>query len=191
MTSSAPHSDHERDADVNHYERDASGTKNSTHFPKLTLHAMKCGSLPHGITVHDMLAWPAVARPRKRVSLEDQYLSSYAAALNDVKDAHRLAKPRLIAVPNSTCCISAADVIESHTAQVQFLKDVDNYKIDARIECPDAPLHHQKGSGKDWDKKFKTFVTHLPRVRPSRTVVMETAFHFVQSGLFNIPDTGE
>eukprot|EP00973_Karenia_brevis_P068841 9570415-Karenia_brevis.AAC.1 len=64
-----------------------------------------------------MLAWPALARPRKRVSLEDQYLASYAAALNDVKDADMLAKPRLIAVQNSTCCVSAADVIESHSAQ--------------------------------------------------------------------------
>ena len=60
----------------------------------------------------------------RALSMEEQYIVSYSSKLHEVAGNTQTTQPKIIRVMNSTSHISAAEVLETHDAQTQFLKDV-------------------------------------------------------------------
>ena len=76
--------------------------------------------------------------------------------------------------------------MSAYNSQAKFLREVDAYNADAETRNPTSSCESRP---KTWDRHLSSFITELPTVAPSATIVMEIAFKFVQSGLMNIPDT--
>ena len=113
-------------------------------FPRCDLHATRCGTLPDGVNASGVLAWPE-PRPGRRVSRADMYLETYAERLQEATAPLHPPHPLLVTGTDSTCHVSVADVLESHNAQLQFLKDVDNYRADGDEAPTRSVLQQQKG----------------------------------------------
>ena len=79
--------------------------------------------------------------------------------------------------------------------QELFFKNVDAYKLEETEEYAPtgsngAPQRPPDTHMSSWDMALSSAVKRLPAIIPSRTVVMEAAFHLIRSGIFTIPDVG-
>ena len=80
--------------------------------------------------------------------------------------------------------------------QQQYFKEVDAYKLD---DCQDsiasttagAPQRPPRSRASVWEVALAGAIQSLPPIVPSRTVVMEAAFHLlVDEGLLNVDELG-
>ena len=162
-------------------------------YPPLSSSLMqRCGVLPAGIVLDDLLQWPARPLTKKRISAENNYLYTYAATLQDAQQSTDEITPRIVRTNSSGLTLLSSDAIRCFDSQQQFLKDVDAYQEDINDKLH-IPSTNSKDPAKQsvWEQKLSATVQELGGYVPSPTIVIETACYFLQSGLFNIPDTGK
>ena len=94
--------------------------------------------------------------------------------------------PRLVTGTDSTCHVSVADVLESHNAQLQFLKDVDNYRAD----CDEAPkrsvLQQQQGIAPKGPRFIFDSLHFLFAAATSRTPALASSTLYRPAGDFRL-----
>ena len=159
-------------------------------FPSFT--AQRCGALPSTSSLSDYLSF---AIKQKSRSAEARYANEYVATCINVFGEDDRFDPMLVDASDACYYVSPEEAAAAAGMQQQYFKDVDAYKLD---DCQDsttstpagAPQRPPRSRESVREVAFTGAIRSLPPIVPSRTVVMEAAFHLLRSGMLTIPDVG-
>ena len=124
----------------------------------------------------------------KTGSAEARYAHDYCGTLLDVFGQPPNSTNRFAEQHDNGIHISSQTARSCADGQKQFFKDVDRYQIDQEEDRPQRSTPVASSTG--WHRTLTESLTRFRGCDPSETVVMEAAFHLINSGLFKIPDVG-
>ena len=164
-------------------ETDVSGTAKGS-FPLVV--GQLCGALPRDTAFSQFLC---LSVRQASASAEDRYALSYASVHSSGFPPDATSLPPFAQMEELEVFLQPGEALAAAEQQRQFFQGLDAYKVDD-VESPPDPATLGSASRTPWETRLRTSVEDLGAPLPSRTVVMEAAFHLIERRLLHIPDVG-